>query len=83
MAYKSRKISPKGYPSAYAIKDFICDTPDDIPKLPKFGIEGTQMLNDGEDYATNEPVYYGSSATVIEPYTGYVLSPSNEWKQIF
>lgn len=83
MAYKSKIISPKGHPSPYAIKDFICDTPDDVEKLPKFGIEGTQQLNDGEDYVTNEPVYYNSSATVVEPYSGYVLAPSNNWKQIF
>lgn len=84
MAYKvADTIAPKKPPHNYAVKDYICDSPDDINNLPRFGIEGTQLLNDGEDRETNEPCYYGSSATVAEPFSGYTLKPSNQWKQIF
>ena len=84
MAFKVEKITAaKRAPHWFAVKSYICDTQDDITKLPKFNVNGNQKLNDGEDRDTNEPCYYGSSATVIEPYNGYVLNASNVWKQIF
>lgn len=84
MAYKVEKISsPKMPPHNLAVKDYVCDSEDDISKLPKFGVEGTQVLNDGDDKVTNEPCNYGSSATVISPFSGYKLAPSNNWVKIF
>lgn len=83
MAYKAKLAAASGYASKYPIIDFVCDTADDIKNLPKFGIEGTQFLGDGEDYITNRPVYYGSSATVAKPFSGYTLFPNNEWVKTF
>ena len=84
MAYKYYQITaPRDGVKKYATKEFICDTPDDIQNLPKYGIEGTQFLNDGDDIYHNEPVDYGSTAIVAEPYSGHVLKPSNDWHQIF
>lgn len=84
MAFKVEKITaPKKAPHWFAGKSYICDTPDDINNLPKFNVKGNQQLNDGEDAETNEPCYYGSSATVAEPFSGYTLNASNEWKKIF
>lgn len=84
MAYKVEKIdAPKDGLHKFAVKSYICDTPDDINNLPKFNVEGTQILNDGDDKETNEPCDYGSSATVAEPYSGYILPPANNWKKIF
>lgn len=84
MAFKVEKIvSPKSYPHLLAVKDFVCETSADIAKLPRFGIEGTQVLNDGCDSFDNEPCNYGSGATVLSPFSGYKLSPSNQWVQIF
>lgn len=84
MAFKVEKIvSPECYPHFLAVKDYICDTEDDILLLPSFGVKGAQHLNDGSDEFDNEPCHYGSSATVLIPFCGYKLSPSNEWVQIF
>lgn len=84
MAYKVEKIdAPKDGAHKFAVKSYICDTPEDIDNLPKFNVEGTQVLNDGDDKENNEPCDYGSKAVVAEPFGGYVLPPSNNWKQIF
>lgn len=84
MAYRvSTIISPKDAPRNLAVKDYVCDTAADISLLPRVGIEGTQVLGDGSDVYENEPCDYGSTATVAEPFSGYILPPSNEWKQVF
>ena len=84
MAFKVEKItSPKCPLHGYAVKDYVCDTAADVALLPRFDIEGTQVLGDGMDAIDNEPCHYGSMATVLSPFTGYKLSPSNTWVQIF
>ena len=84
MAFKVEKIiSPKCHPHNLATKGYVCDGPDDIAKLPRFKIEGTQSIDPECDIFDNEPCNYGSVATVISPFTGYKLAPSNEWKPIF
>ena len=84
MAFKiERLIAPKQPPHNLATKSYICEDDSDIAKLPRYNIEGTQVLNDGNDRIDNEPCNYGSSATVISPFSGYVLSPNNTWKQLF
>ena len=84
MAYKLEKlISPAHYISHRCVKAYVCDTEDDVDNLPKVGVAGTQILNDGEDYFNNEECNYGSEATVVEPFSGYKLNASNEWKKVF
>lgn len=84
MAYRVEQIvSPKCPPYDHAVKNYICDNAADIANLPRFGIVGNQTLNDGMDTMDNEPCSYGSMATVLSPFTGYKLSPSNVWVKIF
>jgi hypothetical protein len=84
MAYKFKMmISPANALSKRAVKAYVCDTPDDVRNLPKVGVKGTQVLNDGEDHFNNEECNYGSEATAVEPFSGFVLNASNEWKQVF
>ena len=84
MAFKvKRVISPKAAPNNRAVKEYICDTDAEIANLPKVGTVATQVLNDGEDFFTNEECNYGSEAVVAEPFGGYILNASNEWKKVF
>lgn len=84
MAYKVVKtLRPRDGSKNLNVKEYICDTPDDVQKLPRHDIEGTQILNDGDDLANNEPCDYGSSATVGTPFSGYTLYPNNQWKKDF
>ena len=61
-----------------AIKTFDCTSSDDIQKLPRYGIRGTQELNDGRDTENNAPCNYGSIAFVKGGGT-YKLWPDNQW----
>lgn len=85
MAYRAFKVdSAKRPPLNFAVKSYVCDTPDDIKNLPRFNVKGNQVLDDGDDNNFhNEPCDYGSSATVGTPFSGYTLFPNNEWIQIF
>lgn len=84
MAFKFKNlIAPNQGPHYRNVKAYICDTPDDINKLPRVGVKGTQVLNDGEDDIDNAECNYGSEATVVSPFGGFVLNASNQWKQIF
>lgn len=67
------------------LKEFLCSSVDDISKLPKFGIEGTQVdseyMNNEED---NEPCMYGSTAMVCDGSVSdvYILNPDNNWVKL-
>lgn len=61
-----------------AIKTYDCTSDDDINKLPKYGIVGTQVLNDGHDNINNAPCGYGSIA-IVKGGNVYKLFPDNEW----
>ena len=64
-------------------KDFLCDTVDDIKKLPRSGFRGT--LECTTDYTLNDPCSIGSTALVCSDdgtFVVYMLMPSNEWKKL-
>lgn len=73
-----------GQPNSSVLKDFICDSVDDIAKLPKYGIRGT--VENVSDRAVNDPCAIGSTALVCDSGEGssvvYILTPSNEWKPL-
>lgn len=84
MAFKFRNlIAPNNGKYTRAVKAYVCDTPADVNNLPRVGVKGTQVLNDGEDEIDNAECNYGSEATVVEPFSGYILNASNAWKQVF
>lgn len=60
----------------YPKKDFMCDTSDEISKLPKYGVEGT--VTGSSDKYINEPIEYGSSA-IVKTGEIYFLWPDNTW----
>ena len=60
------------------IKTYDCTSVDDIAKLPRRNIPGTQVLNDGRDVENNAPCSYGSIAFVKGGGT-YKLWPDNQW----
>ena len=84
MGFKvERIISPKCFPHYYATKAYVCSSASDIQNLPKFGIVGAQLSDEEGSDIENEPCNYGSEAVVTRPFSGYKLSPENEWDKIF
>lgn len=75
-------IAINGRPNSYALKEYICDSIDDVAKLPKYGVFGS--FDDSKDFTINNPCSIGSTALVCDDGNGscamYILSPSNEWK---
>ena len=67
-----------------AIKSYDCTSIDDIAKLPRYGIEGTQTLDDGRDDINNAPCGYGSTAMVATGTSTkiYKLMRDNQWTKI-
>ena len=68
--------------SAYEIpvKSYVCTSIDDITKLPRFKIPGTQVLDD-HDPIDNAPCGYGSTA-MVKGGGVYMLYPDNTWDVI-
>ena len=64
----------------YALKQFICDSMDDIAKLPKYGVRG--VIESSYDLTINDPCAVGSTALVCGSSKVYILTPSNEWKEL-
>ena len=64
--------------------DYLCSSDDDIAKLPRFGVEGTQEVLTEDDMLANEPCMYGSTAIVLGSDGGivYILGPDNVWSRI-
>lgn len=65
-----------GHPVHSNKKSFVCQSVDDIGKLPRCGIEGTQDVTD--DPTINEPCAIGSDA-IVKTGEVYILWPDNEW----
>lgn len=63
------------------IKSYICTSTDDIDKLPRYKIPGTQVLNDGFDDRNNAPCGLGSTANVRGDGV-YILWPDNIWAKM-
>ena len=65
--------------------DYLCSSVDDISKLPRFGVKGTQEITDYEEEFLNDPCMYGSTALVIDPSLEtsklYILGPDNNWTE--
>lgn len=59
--------------------DYLCSSDDDIAKLPKFSIEGTQEVLTEVDELANKPCMYGSTAFVPTSGNAYILGSDNEW----
>lgn len=66
------------------IKSYDCTSESDISKLPKFGIPGTQVLDDGFDEINNAPCGFGSTALLVTGTVTQVhrLMPDNDWKKM-
>lgn len=75
MAFKITKIN--GQPNSVETREFICQTEDDIAKLPRYGIHGTQ--DDINDTVSNNPCAIGSTALVCTTANVYILAPDNSW----
>lgn len=60
------------------IKSYDCTSDSDIAKLPRYGIPGTQVLDDGRDLTNNAPCGYGSIA-IVKGGNVYKLFPDNQW----
>lgn len=60
--------------------EYICTSPDDIAKLPRRNIPGTQESCDVD----NEPCVYGSTALVCTGTTTevYILNADNQWTKM-
>ena len=61
--------------------EYTCTSEDDIPKLPRFGIRGTQTDCMEKE---NDPCGYGSIAVVYTDSNtkAYTLRADNEWKPV-
>lgn len=78
MAFKNTMIN--GHPTQSNLREYICQSVDDIAKLPRCGIPGTQeSTNDGY---SNEPCAIGSTAVVVNGSRVFVLAPNNEWAEV-
>lgn len=69
------------YPIVNGVCEFLCSSLDDIPKLPRYDIPGTQ---DGDAF-DNTPCGYRSVAMVcdgVNPTELYILNPENNWVKI-
>lgn len=75
MAFKITKINDRS--NSIDTKEFLCQTPDDVLKLPRNGINGTQDLID--DTVSNAPCAIGSTALVCSTAKVYILAPDNTW----
>ena len=76
----SNILTINGQPNSSIQKEYICDSTNDITKLPKYGVYGT--IEDAADDSINNPCAIGSTALVCNGEGGcavYILSPSNEW----
>ena len=78
MAYKITSIN--GQPRSHNTREFLCSTEDDIAKLPRYKIAGTQELEN--DTISNDPCGIGSTALVCSTSDVYILTPDNEWVKL-
>ena len=77
MAFKI--IGVNGGANSYSQKEYLLTNADDINKLPRVGVQGSQEVKN--DTVTNDPCAVGSIALLV---TGtvtevYILTPNNEW----
>ena len=77
MAFKITGIN--GKPNSYSQKEYLVTNADDINKLPRVGIRGTQEAEN--DTVVNEPCAVGSTALLVTGIVteAYILTPNNEW----
>ncbi len=77
MAFKI--IGANGKPNSYLQKEYLLTNAEDVSKLPRVGIKGTQESCD--DTVTNDPCAVGSTALVVTGAVteAYILTPDNEW----
>ena len=68
-----------GKTNSYAHREFLLNSLDDLDKLPRYGVRGTQ--NNPDDTVADEPCAIGSEATIVtgtDTYM-YILTPDNQW----
>ena len=75
-------IGVNGQSNYYSQKEYLLTNAEDVKKLPRSGIKGTQEIYN--DTVTNDPCAVGSTALLV---TGtvtevYILTPNNEWVKI-
>jgi hypothetical protein len=77
MAFKI--IGVNGGANSYLQKEYLLTNAEDVSKLPRIGIEGTQEICN--DTVTNYPCAVGSTALVVTGAVteAYILTPDNEW----
>lgn len=76
MAFVLDSVLDHGSSCPNAKKQYLCTSVDDISKLPRCGIEGTQEQR--IDPKDNEPCGIGSQA-IVKTGEVYILWPDNEW----
>lgn len=64
-------------PTSRRVVDFIMDSTDDIPSLPRIGVYGTPQPDDS---FVHYPVEKGSTALCIANSSLYMLNSDNVWK---
>ena len=72
-------IGANGNPNSYLQKEYLLTNAEDVNKLPRVGIKGTQEICN--DTVTNDPCAVGSMALVVTGTVteAYILTPDNEW----
>lgn len=72
-------IGANGKPNSYLQKEYLLTNAEDVSKLPRVGIKGTQEICN--DTVTNDPCAVGSTALVVTGAVteAYILTPDNEW----
>lgn len=75
MSFIINNVTNHPRPLSGSKKVFICTSVDDIAKLPRYGIKGTQT---GCADVHNKPCDYGSTA-IVKTGEVYMLWPDNEW----
>ena len=69
------------HPEKNGICEYLCSSLDDINKLPKYNVEGTQ---EGDAFH-NVPCGYRSMAMVcdgVNETAFYILNPENNWVKL-
>lgn len=72
-----------GESNSSAMKEFICNSIEDIARLPRYGIGGT--IENMTDFTINYPCAIGSTALVVSDgglLAVYILSATNKWVEL-
>lgn len=71
-----------GMPNSPETKEYLCTSLDDLAKLPRYGIRGTQNVDN--ETVDDDPCAIGSEALICTGTSTevYKLTPDNEWTKM-